>query len=102
MRVKNWGLLVRSFLSGYHGEWESICNNCGACCYEKIEGDSGTIYIDFDKPCFYLDTYNNCCTVYKKRFRKCRQCSRLGIRHALFARWLPPDCGYVRKFRKEP
>jgi len=49
----------------------------------------------------FLDTYNNYCTVYSKRFKTCRHCSRLRIRHALFARWLPPDCGYVKKFRNQ-
>ncbi|MBI9100217.1 MAG: hypothetical protein JEY91_17175 [Spirochaetaceae bacterium] len=100
MKFKNIKLLVRSFLTGYRGEWEDICHNCGACCYEKSEEKNGTIIIDFDSPCSYLDTYNHCCTIYTDRFKKCKQCSRLGIWHALYARWLPPDCGYVRKFRK--
>jgi uncharacterized protein len=100
MKFKNIGFLIRSVLMAYRGEWESVCTNCGACCYEKTENEDGTIYIDFDKPCSYLDTYNQCCTVYRKRFRTCKECSRLGAWHALFARWLPPDCGYVRKFRK--
>lgn len=100
MKYKNIGFLLKSLLCGYSGEWERLCNNCGACCYEKEETEEGVIYIDFEKPCPYLDTFNHACRVYEKRFRVCRECSRLGVWHALFARWLPPDCGYVRKFRK--
>lgn len=102
MKYKNLGLLIKSFLTGYRGEWDSICKGCGACCYQKNETDEGVIYIDFNSPCTYLDTYTNQCTVYENRFKICKDCSRLGARHALFARWLPPDCGYVETFRKEP
>lgn len=100
MRFKNIKFLLKTILTGYNKEWESLCNNCGACCYEKTEDDNGVILIDFDSPCIYLDTLNKRCTIYENRFSQFRQCSRLGVRHALFARWLPPDCGYVRKFRK--
>lgn len=99
MKFKNLGLLIRSVLTGYRGEWETLCNGCGSCCYEKNQQEDGTIYIDFDKPCPHLDTYSNNCSVYRKRFKVCRECSRLGAWHALYARWLPPDCGYVKKFR---
>lgn len=101
MKYKNLRFLIKSVLTGYRGEWDSLCSLCGACCYEKEEREDGVVYIDFDRPCTYLDTYTNRCTVYEKRFKVCRECSRLGARHALFATWLPPDCGYVKKFRTE-
>ncbi|MDA3811927.1 MAG: hypothetical protein PF518_16540 [Spirochaetaceae bacterium] len=100
MKINNPGLLIKSFLLGYKGEWESICNNCGACCYQKTEDDNGIIFIDFDSPCSNLNTKNQRCIIYKDRFKRCKECSRLGFWHALFARWLPADCGYVKKFRK--
>lgn len=86
-------------LTGYRGEWDSLCHGCGACCYEKEEGEDSVIFIDFDKPCPYLDVDSKLCTVYENRFKVCKECTRLGAWHALFARWLPPDCGYVKKFR---
>lgn len=97
--MKNIGLLIKSVLTGYGKEWEDLCHGCGACCYEKEEGEDGVVYIDFHRPCPYLDEVTKRCTVYEKRFKVCKECSRLGARHALFASWLPPDCGYVKKFR---
>ena len=101
MKFKNLRLLIVSFLKGYKGEWETLCNNCGMCCYEKIEDENGIIIIDFNSPCPYLEIENNNrCSVYNDRFKKCPNCLRLSAKHALFARWLPPGCGYVEKFRK--
>ncbi len=100
MKIKNFKLLIKTILKGYRGEWETYCNNCGICCYEKVEKETGVIIIDFNSPCPYLDEENKNCSVYNNRFKECPNCSKLKIKHALFARWLPPGCGYVKKFRK--
>ena len=95
-------------------KWEGICLECGQCCCEKVSGRliakqkrriSGTMsvnrryFIDYSRPCSFLDIENGRCLVYEKRFKQCRSCIPMTIFHALFAGYLPENCGYVRKFR---
>jgi uncharacterized protein len=78
--------------------WESLCRRCGLCCYEK-ERQGRIVTTDFRKPCRYLDISSRRCTVYGKRFEVCEHCKRMTVVHALFVKWLPPQCGYVKRFR---
>lgn len=80
--------------------WDSYCNRCGICCYEKKWDHRGRMYIDFNTPCPFLDKEKNICTVFPRRFSLCADCSRVTLFHALFASYLPPSCGYVKRFRK--
>lgn len=80
-------------------KWESLCNQCGVCCYEKIV-IRGRIHINLDSSCRFLDPYTKTCHVYSQRFTRCRDCARLTLRHALFASYLPETCGYVQKYRR--
>ena len=78
--------------------WEALCRRCGLCCYEK-EYRGMTVVTNFSRPCRHLDTASRLCTVYESRFETCAQCRKMTILHAMFVHWLPPACGYVRRYR---
>jgi len=94
--------------------WDSICLECGQCCCEKYPNKlvkkagrrvfgslsaNNRFFIDFSRPCSYLDIETGGCMVYESRFKDCRTCVPMTIFHAVFADYLPADCGYVKKFR---
>ncbi|MCL2706290.1 MAG: hypothetical protein FWE72_08815 [Spirochaetaceae bacterium] len=78
--------------------WENLCHKCGICCFKKKTID-GVCIIDFNAPCEYLDVESNLCFVYEKRFKKCDDCKRMTVFKALFADFLPDNCGYVEFFK---
>jgi len=78
--------------------WESICRRCGRCCYEKT-GHGRAAVTNFRHPCIHLNVASRLCTIYETRFEHCSQCRKMTILHALFVHWLPPECGYVRRYR---
>jgi len=89
---------LRDLRARRQARWESLCHRCGKCCYEKeVRGLS--VVTNYRRPCRYLDTSTRLCTVYETRFAACAHCRRMTLRHALFVRWLPEDCGYVRHYR---
>lgn len=69
------------------------------CCHEKEFNDEGMIFIDLDKPCQFLDSCNNRCTIYDTRFLENKNCKKLTLYQALFNPYLPSSCGYVKKIR---
>jgi uncharacterized cysteine cluster protein YcgN (CxxCxxCC family) len=85
-------------LASRRARWESICTMCGLCCYEK-EWRGGKIVTNYRAPCRFLDEASRLCTVYDRRFRECAECRKMTIFHALFAAYLPDQCGYVRRYR---
>ena len=85
-------------LSARGAAWESLCRRCGLCCFQKEVG-RGILHIDFRAPCRYLDESTRLCAVYERRFKVCPECRRMTVFQALFARYLPITCGYVREFR---
>ena len=89
---------MRRWLARRTARWEALCRQCGLCCYEK-ERRGREVVANFRKPCRYLDISSRRCTVYAERFQKCRECGRMTVRHALFVKWLPPQCGYVQRYR---
>ena len=74
-------------------EWESKCNQCGFCCFEKIENDNGTIFYT-QTPCRYLDIVTRRCKVYKRRFSINPECVQLTPELVPKLKWLHPECGY--------
>jgi uncharacterized protein len=90
---------LRYAAAARRSRWEAICLRCGQCCYEKnVRGLS--VVTDYKRPCAFLDTRTHLCTVYDERFTACPNCRKMTVRHALFVRWLPERCGYVRHFRR--
>jgi hypothetical protein len=92
---------LRERLAGRRLRWESICRQCGACCYRK-EWRGAALAVLWDAPCRFLDTSSMRCTVYERRFHACPDCRRMTLGHAFFTSWLPDTCGYVRAFRRWP
>jgi len=89
---------LRQSAARRRARWDALCRRCGKCCYEKeIRGFS--VVTNWRRPCLHLDTATNLCTVYETRFQACTHCRRMTLRHALFVRWLPESCGYVRRYR---
>lgn len=79
-------------------EWESICNKCGKCCYEKVDLGAGEIHYT-DEPCQYLDTENRLCKVYHNRHEAEPDCISLTEHLVRTLNWLPEDCAYVSYVR---
>ena len=75
-------------------EWESICNQCGLCCYEKYERGDGSIEFT-NTPCRYLSRENTC-KVYPYRFHVCDDCNVVNPEVVLRGDLLPPECTYVQ------
>jgi len=91
--------MIRKWKTNNDEWWESLCHGCGKCCYEKHFLHNGTLVIDYDKPCRFLNEETRRCTVYVNRFNACRECQKITLSTVLFAGVLPPDCGYVVKIR---
>jgi len=79
--------------------WDSHCHQCALCCYEKIQQEDGSWFIDLSRPCPWLDEETRLCTVYENRFEVNPRCRRITVVRSLFAAYLPSSCGYVRAFR---
>ena len=78
-------------------DWDALCNRCGKCCYTRMPSLSGIRYSD---PCVFLDLQTNLCRVYENRFREYSYCGKVNLFHALFNPFMPPDCAYVKTFRR--
>ena len=90
---------ISDYIRMRRARWDSICNRCGLCCYERVRR-SGCLVIKYDSPCQFLDTETKLCTVYDYRFKVCPECRKVTIFHALFSRYLPDSCGYVQAYRR--
>lgn len=86
--------------SSREARWEALCHQCGKCCYEKDYAYGTRLFINYAKPCELLDEETNLCRDYDHRFEKCPQCKKMTLGRALFAPYLPADCGYVVAFRR--
>ena len=77
--------------------WESICDHCGRCCYEKYEYRGKIFYSD--TPCEYLDPVTNLCRIYAQRSELNPECARLTPK-LVTSGILPPDCPYVTQLNQ--
>jgi uncharacterized protein len=75
------------------GTWETICKQCGLCCFEKIEDEYGTIF-HTAIPCRYLDVVSRECRIYERRFEINPECIKLTEDLVRELRWLHDKCGY--------
>lgn len=76
-----------------NNEWDSLCNQCGRCCFEKLEDARGRI-IYLETACRYLDVVTRRCKVFERRFEINPHCVKLTEELVPQLHWLPPDCGY--------
>jgi len=77
-------------------EWESLCERCARCCYEKLDFN-GRIYYT-RKPCDQLDLKTGLCKVYEQRDRVRPDCQRLAP-ETVAAGILPGDCPYAKRIK---
>ena len=80
-------------------KWESTCNRCARCCYEKIDFE-GKIYYT-EEPCKFLDPKTKLCRVYEDRDVKRPGCVRLTLENVAKG-FLPADCPYVADIEGYP
>ncbi|KAF0221154.1 MAG: hypothetical protein FD174_652 [Geobacteraceae bacterium] len=73
--------------------WESLCNRCGLCCFEKIEDENGTIFFTAT-PCRYLDVTTRECKIYDRRAKINPECIQLTEELVKDLHWLHDECGY--------
>ncbi|MEI8355655.1 MAG: YcgN family cysteine cluster protein [Deltaproteobacteria bacterium] len=78
-------------------KWESLCNQCGTCCFEKIENDNGTIFFT-QTPCRYLDVVTRSCRIYSRRSEINPDCIQLTESLVRELSWLHNDCAYKKAF----
>ncbi|HIJ94861.1 MAG TPA: hypothetical protein HPP94_03805 [Desulfuromonadales bacterium] len=75
--------------------WDNLCQQCGRCCFEKIEDERGNIFYT-QTACRYLDIISRQCKVFDRRFEINPSCVKLTAELVETLRWLPRDCGYRR------
>jgi len=75
-------------------EWESLCDNCGKCCLNKLEDeDTGDIF--FTSVVCNLIDLNTCrCTRYAERTTLVPECIDLKQHDFVEYTWLPSTCAY--------
>lgn len=83
-------------LSGEDSDWDSLCKQCGRCCFEKIEDDRGNILYT-QTACRFLDVSSRECKIFERRFEMNPSCVKLTPELVDTLRWLPRDCGYRSK-----
>ncbi|WP_031432770.1 YcgN family cysteine cluster protein [Methylomarinum vadi] len=75
-------------------EWESLCDNCGKCCLNKLEDeDTGDIYFT-SVACDLIDLDSCRCTRYDDRCRLVPDCLDLKQHDFTEYTWLPSTCAY--------
>ncbi len=89
---------IRIYLQ-HRRSWESICERCGLCCFERTVYDDGRMDVDLSAPCKFYNEGTGLCEVYDKRFQVCPECKRVTLRRAASKYYLPPQCAYRRLFR---
>lgn len=77
-------------------EWESLCDGCGRCCYEKlIEGHGKKTKIYFTRiACNLLNLKTGKCNNYCNRFEIVPECNKLTTKNLAEFDWLPETCAY--------
>ncbi|MCW8860650.1 MAG: hypothetical protein OQK97_13230 [Deltaproteobacteria bacterium] len=76
-------------------EWETICNRCGGCCFEKKIDKLGTVHTT-TVPCRFLDIHERTCRIYSNRLHVEEDCILLTPENISTLSWLPEDCAYRR------
>jgi uncharacterized protein len=75
-------------------EWESLCDNCGKCCLNKLEDeDTGELYFT-SVVCNLIDLDTCRCTRYTERTTLVPECIDLKQHDFAEYNWLPSTCAY--------
>ena len=78
------------------GEWESLCDQCGICCLQKIEDEKTGQIKTIGLSCEFLDTETCHCLVYEDRKLVNPDCIVLTPHSLEQKKWLPGTCAYRR------
>ena len=85
---------VKSLAEMSFSEWESLCDDCGRCCLQKLEdAESGEIFYT-DLACKQYDLEKGGCRNYKNRQNLVAACIKLGAEDVAQFHWLPSSCAY--------
>ncbi|QCE35050.1 YcgN family cysteine cluster protein [Acetobacteraceae bacterium] len=77
-----------------HEEWESLCDQCGRCCLNKLlDEESGEIAWT-KVACRGLDCQTGNCKTYDSRFQLIPDCISLTPELVRQINWLPVSCAY--------
>ena len=77
-------------------EWESLCDQCGICCLQKVEDEkTGEVKV-IGLSCEFLDTELCRCLVYGDRKLVNPDCILLTPETVQQKKWLPDTCAYRR------
>jgi len=82
-------------------EWESLCRQCGNCCFEKHTDARGVHHMT-RIACRFLDVVSRECRVYHKRLDTGEECLKLTPGLVATADWLPNDCAYRLLLEENP
>jgi uncharacterized protein len=87
-------------------EWESLCNQCGQCCYIWLDNNTRSS----TETCLLLDKQTNKCIHYENRFNKkselyfgTRRCVKLiqeDLKKYCDTKFLPDNCAYIQYYLK--
>ena len=77
-------------------EWEALCDGCGKCCFRKfIEGRGKRAKLYYTRICCnFFDVKTGKCKEYEKRFKLCKDCTRITVKKLGDFKWLPETCAY--------
>ena len=77
-------------------EWESLCDQCGVCCLQKVEDENTGEVKVIGLSCEFLDTEDCRCLVYADRQLANPDCILLTPETIKQKKWLPDTCAYRR------
>lgn len=81
-------------------DWESLCNRCGECCFEKSIDKKGKAYT-LAIPCRFLDIHSRECRIYHQRQQAEEDCIKLTPENVPGLDWLPGNCAYRATFEND-
>lgn len=84
-------------------EWELLCDQCGVCCFYKIEDEDTEEIFYTTVYCPFLSLPLARCEVYPERFQRMPSCVKIApetIQRQ--AKWMPASCAYRRIVENRP
>ncbi len=75
-------------------EWESLCDNCGKCCLNKLEDEDTSEVVFTSVVCNLMDLKTCKCTRYSERRTLVSDCLDLKSEQFIQYHWLPSTCAY--------
>ena len=75
-------------------EWESLCDDCGRCCLQKLEDEDSGHVLYTQLVCHLYDMDKCACSDYTNRHARVSNCVKLDISRTKQFHWLPSTCAY--------